>query len=190
MHFFCLKNYGNPNPFNNIIYICVCSIWLHFNKNNMKKLIYISLILFIVAGCTTQDKDFTDGSVEFKSVDKVPIVEGKLNNKKAYYIVDSGASFSVLDESQSKSYNFTSYENPEYGSGIGYGGIARFKQAANVDAFIGGVKINTIFRSQNLNTLSEYINKQYGLRIVGIVGCDWLKTNKIIIDFKEGVLKK
>jgi len=156
------------------------------------KVIYTPLLLLsIVLGCNNQqDKDFTDGSVEFRSVAQVPIIEGALNNKKAYYIIDSGASFSVLDESQSGDYNFISYENPEYGSGVGYGGVARFKQAENVNASIGGVRINTTFRSQNLSAISNYLNKQNGVRIVGIIGCDWLKADKIVIDFRDNTLRK
>jgi hypothetical protein len=157
----------------------------------MKKVIYILTLLIITSyGCTKIDRDFTDNTVQFETVERVPIVQGTLNNKKVYYIIDSGASLSVLDESQSKTYKFNVFDNPDYGSGVGYGGIAKFKQALGVDAYIGGVKVNVIFRTQNLSILVDAIQRQNGIKIVGIVGCDWLKTNKIIIDFKDICLKK
>jgi len=157
----------------------------------MKKLIYILTLLIITSyGCTKIDRDFTDNTVEFETVEKVPIVKGTLNNKIAYYIIDSGASISVLDESQSKDYGFGVYDNPEFGNGFGYGGVAKFKEAMGVNAYIGGVKINVAFKAQNLSLLSDNLKRQYGIKIVGIVGCDWLKTNEIIIDFKNNTLTK
>lgn len=157
----------------------------------MKKVIYILILLFITSyGCTKIDRDFTDGKVEFETVEKIPVVKGTLNNKTVYYIIDSGASLSVLDETQSKTYGYGIFDNPEYGNGVGYGGVARFKEAVGVDAYIGGIKINTVFRAQNLSLLVEAIQRQNGIKIVGIVGCDWLKDNEVIIDFKDNTLRK
>jgi len=160
----------------------------------MKKLIYFILLIllsFILIGCNNKsDRDFTDGKVRFVTVQKVPVVKGKLNGKDAYYIIDSGASLSCLDDSQKDSYKFSSYDDAVNGSGFGYGGVATFKSVNSADATIGGVPVNVAFKAQDLSLLTGAFRANYGINIVGIVGCDWLKENHIIIDFYTYELRK
>lgn len=156
----------------------------------MRKIYYLILLL-LLAGCGggNLDRDFTDGSVSFESVNKLPIVLGTLNGKKAYYILDSGASISVLDDSQKGSYGFGSIKSGDY-SAVGYGGVAQFYDAYRAVGEIGGVVLDVRFKSQNLFHLTSVIRSSTGYGIVGIIGSDFFRKHGGVIDYGRNELRK
>lgn len=153
----------------------------------MKKII-ASLLLMIFLSCNNKNtKNFKDGSVEFISVDKIPIVVGTLNGKQAYFIMDSGASVSILDETQSKDYEFrVGTESP--GEISGYGGNSSPKDTYDVNVEIGGVKFDGIYRSQDLTNIISVVKESTGLNVVGIVGSNIMKEIGLIIDYDTNSL--
>jgi hypothetical protein len=157
----------------------------------MKKILFILLLSFFAFSCKdTTDRSFVDGKVSFESVKSLPIVQGKINNKIVYYIIDSGASLSCLDNTQAGDYKFYTYEDTENGSGVGYGGAAQFQIAMGYTATIGDIPLNIKFKAQNLSAIVNAIYESTGVKVIGIVGCDWLRPNKVIIDFNANELRK
>lgn len=146
------------------------------------------ILLLVGVSCTPLDKDFTDGKVEFVAAQKVPIVEGTINGKKALFIIDTGASMSVLDYSQEDHYDFQSYESMD--AAVGYGGVASFRDASHVQGDIGGVPLNIHFKTQDLSVIVGVIQRFSSIKVAGVVGSDWLKRNKIVIDYSNSELRR
>lgn len=149
----------------------------------MKNLILLSFILLFIS-CKGQDNSFEgDNKVNFISVNKVPVVKGTLNGKEAFFIVDSGASLSVLDESQSDDYNFSTMASDS--KAAGYGGVAQFNEATGVEVTIGGKKFITDFKSQNLSAIVQLIKNEENIEICGIIGSDIMKSYNFIINYSN-----
>ena len=157
----------------------------------MKKLLLVFLIPFIL-GCkriSASDHNFKDGKVTFVSVEKTPIVKGTLNGKEAYFIIDSGASISVLDDNQADDYLFTlGYSE---GDISGYGGQSSPRSTSEVDINIGGVDFSFrlgLYRSQDIQNVVDAIKENGGIEIVGIIGSNVMKDLGIIIDYSSNAL--
>lgn len=152
------------------------------------KRILLYLTLFIMLSCQDKtDKSFEgDGKVDFVSVNKIPVVEGKINGKKAFFIVDSGASLSVLDENQKNYYSFDTQESNI--EAAGYSGVAVFREVVGADIEIGGIRFVTDFKSQDMSKIVSIIRSTEGVSISGIIGSDIMKTNNFIINYTDNSL--
>ena len=154
----------------------------------MKKTLIVLLTLFSFMACHPQDKSFEgDNKVSFASYNKLPIVEGKINNRKAFFILDSGASISVLDENQANKYDFDVLDSPG-NEAAGYGGVAQFSNAFNANVELGGVQFTSNYRAQDLTAIVSIMEAQEGIIIAGIIGNDVMKPNKFIINFADNTI--
>ena len=152
----------------------------------MKNLI-IFLFLFSCKGNTVAPV-FEDGKAKFISVNKIPVIEGKLNGKKAFFVIDTGASISVLDEKQGKEYGFESSALDENTNLSGYGGNTYMKEAIYENVMVGGVDFNGEYYSQDLSNIVRAIRENEGIKISGIIGCNILKSKKAVIDLEENTI--
>lgn len=150
----------------------------------MKTIITILFLTLFGVSCKPQDKQFEgDNKINFISFNKLPIVEGKINNRKAYFILDSGASISVLDETQSHKFRFDIEESDD--EAAGYGGIAQFSSVYNADIEMGGLDMITKFKSQDLTVIVVAMEVAEGITISGIIGNDIMKPNRFIINLAD-----
>lgn len=134
-------------------------------------------------------------SFDNKSKKEIPLfekngmlyVELTINNKKGYFLIDTGAGVSLLDISKSKYYNFDYYTNRNtYLIGISGEKLNRFYikkcyiyyQDNRIDTKFSGLDFSLF----NLNKE----NKQ--IQIIGILGTDILKYNNAVIDYSNNVL--
>ena len=136
--------------------------------------------LFLIFGCKDRDTSFTgDKKIEFTTVNNIPIIKGLVNNQPVYFIVDSGASLSVLDKNQSSKLKF--FTAPSEESAAGYSGIAVFHEAFNVDVSVGDLPVKTKFRAQDMSAIVQLIREAEGIYISGIIGSDvWRKLGAVI----------
>lgn len=150
----------------------------------MKKILIICLTLFIFSCSENKDKSFVgDNKINFISSNGIPVVEGKINDIDCYFIIDSGASLSVLNEAEKNRFGFSSFDSDM--EAAGYGGSAVFKEVVGVDIEIGGIKFMTSFKSQNLTPIVDIIYKTQGIRISGIIGSDIMHKNNFVINYSE-----
>ena len=154
----------------------------------MKSLVFLAVYaLFSCSRPDCPDQVVSSGDtvkvIKFMSANKIPVIEGKINGKKAYFIVDSGASVSVLDITQDRVYNFNSYPLNE--EAAGYGGYAKFYEVLGVRVHVGPSIVRTQFRSQDLSSIVELIRQHEGVRISGILGSDVWKDLDALIDYKS-----
>lgn len=122
--------------------------------------------------------------------DFLPIVQATLNGKKAYFLLDTGASISVLDTNKTKHFLFrTEGENDT--AIIGYGGKTNStSELSRVEVFLGTEKLNMPFLGRDLKSLVEPIRKGTGYEIVGIIGNNNIKNEGFKLDFKNNKITK
>lgn len=156
------------------------------------KLIALTVVFtFFQLACKNAnvDKDFEDGKISFQSVNKVPVVEGTLNGKKVFYIIDTGASLSILDLSQQEDYDF--HYRIDVNEGVaGIGGVSTLGVVSNAEAEIGGVKIDVPLKTQDLSAVKNVIQRYQGVKIIGIIGSDYMKRHNIVIDYSNNEIRK
>ncbi len=108
-----------------------------------------------------------------------------INGKPAKFLVDTGASVSLIDMKQEKKYHFSSYEN--LGSGVmnSFSGLNKLMLTSRIEVkhnqnTFKGFK----FYAANIDYLHRFLEKR-SIHILGIVGADFLLKNKAIIDYQN-----
>lgn len=143
----------------------------------------ITLLAFLIIGCV----ESSEKEIPFYNNDKIPIIEGSLNNKKVYFIVDSGASISVLDVTQSKKYGFSTLKQSN--TVVGFGGKSSYVDLQNTKIFIKDLQLNTSFKGNDLSLLIKTIEQNSNVTIIGIIGSDVFKENGMKIDYLSNSIK-
>lgn len=120
--------------------------------------------------------------------DKRPIIEVTINGRKAYMLVDTGASIGVID----------SLRLDEYGVGMGSslggtvtgvgGSQEEVRHTKNCTVDVGGVKMYQ-FVTFNLSSVSDSIERETGIKISGIIGTTQIKMSEMKIDLDNGYIK-
>lgn len=126
------------------------------------------------------------GTMKILGSNKLPIVKGSINGKTAYFILDSGASISVMNSEVANEFGFRIEETDE-GGAAGYGGTANFQKATSItiktaDDIELWVKE---FKAQNLSKIVDVIERGEGIRINGILGFDIMERYNFVLNFKE-----
>ena len=117
--------------------------------------------------------------------DNIIMIKLLVNNQPGTFIVDTGASVSLLDREQASKYKFICFE--EYGSG-------EINSLSGINALLptGGIRLGYDlltfrrfrFYGSNFEPLHNYFQKK-NIHILGIVGADFLIKNKAMIDYKN-----
>lgn len=146
-----------------------------------------TIIIVLFSILMIQCKGSLEKEILFTDVTKVPIIKAKLNNKHCYLMIDTGASISILDITQSKKYNFklTSVSNEV----LGLGGKTNYYDLDNVNIELDSLQLETSFKGGNLNYLVRTIRINSGYNIVGIIGSDVFKTHEFKIDYSTNSIK-
>jgi len=157
----------------------------------MKKLL-ISFLLVLTFSCNNNKVDTYnpylenyDTRIEFSMNKGLPIAELLLNGRKVKFLIDSGASSSVLNLSYAdalgfdyelvENFNFTGVSGRVIQSGIASKAVLRT---------VDGDRLFVDFKVLDMNEVSQ------SLRIVGIIGSDYLDRFNYCIDYKYNVIKK
>lgn len=148
----------------------------------------IAYILFIGIGfsCATQlpSTSVASPEVSFEVHHNILIVEGYVNDKWAKFIVDTGASTSLLDMSQSKKYKFSYAFDPEARL-TGFGGRSQLMKTSTVAFSLKGLSGGGYrFSASDLKGLNTILAKN-NQRVLGIIGSDILKHHGAIIDYSQ-----
>jgi predicted aspartyl protease len=143
---------------------------------------YLLIVVVLFTSCRPSTR--TNQSINFFSIVHIPVVEGRINGKVAYFIVDTGASCSILNESVAKQYGFkTMVVNDEHLMGLN--GTAKIKMAYDYSIALSSLKIKgLIFRTRKIDELVDVIKNNESISIAGIIGSDVLKKYQMGIDFR------
>ena len=145
----------------------------------IKSIILIAIIWFV--GCTI----LAQQTIKIIKMKDQPIVVGKLNGKKAYFLVDTGADITILHLKDANRYKFN-YRKPLYDYNIS-GLDSRTKHevsvANNVNLYLGASKMEGCYKVYNLSNIIESIGNSTGIWINGIIGSDLMKRYHFLIDY-------
>ena len=156
------------------------------NKRVFLQIIFIFTILILFGYCTREPKDFNKDFVTLKDYRYIPLVQAKLNNQYKYFILDTGASISVIDESEVKNMKVY-YENAN--TITGYGGIIKTsKVLKNPNVELGGIKLTDKWLVQDINHIKTAVKNNTNITIAGIIGNNQLARYHLIIDLNKGRL--
>ncbi|MCZ2444620.1 MAG: aspartyl protease family protein [Flavobacteriales bacterium] len=119
------------------------------------------------------------------------LIKGSINDLPAIFIIDTGASRTVLDTNQLSKYNITEdlIPNEMLSTGVGESNLDSFliKQVdIRLRRFVLATKEVTLISLKHVN--DAY--KRLGLpKVAGIIGSDLLIRHQAIIDFNQAKLK-
>jgi len=118
----------------------------------------------------------------------IPVIEGRINGKRAYFIVDTGASCSLLNEQAAHRYGFQ-YRARSEEQVVGLNGQAKINLAFDYDVQLGPVHLKqAVFRTRHLAELANIIRINDHIDIAGIIGADILKRYGMVIDFNSNTV--
>ena len=146
----------------------------------MKRLILTLLVLLF--SCKKED---TNPNVFKFSISKgVPVILTTINGKGGKFLIDTGAQQSFLDSRYASFYNFVTYKSDLDSGGTGVGGNIVIMEVRGFEVKYNDSIITHRFRAANLGKLFDKTG------IVGILGSDYFKKNKIIIDYGNNEIRK
>ena len=119
------------------------------------------------------------GKIKSKS-EKRLIVECTVNNKSAYFLLDSGASVGLIDNSQRKEYDLI--KGRQYnGTLVGAGG--EMSNVRHCDTFVNFAgKIIPQFLLADISGVVDSIKRETGIEILGIISLPQMKMIGLNID--------
>lgn len=111
------------------------------------------------------------------------IVEGKVNGKDAYFLLDSGASVGFLDKDKKKEYGLSEGRRFE-GTIIGAGGEMRNVRHCDTFVHFGG-KVIPQFLLADISGVVKSIKRETGVEVLGIISLPQMKICGFGIDAND-----
>ena len=109
-----------------------------------------------------------------------PIIKGKVGNKDAYFLLDTGTNLALIDSTQADEYNLE--KGIEFsGNIIGTGGLGTKAYYCNTPVLLGDKSIKG-FLLYDLNQIRNSIQRETGINILGIISYPQMKELGITIN--------
>ena len=159
----------------------------------MKKLIVSTLLILLMIGCKKEENVSNDFVYKHKFIqrDFLPIVSGTLNGGEVNFLLDTGASISILDIQEATKHGVRKGQTSDLEIG-GYGGVTSdILELKNVSVKLGNENMTQDFKGKDIQYLIKGIRGATGLSIVGIIGNDNISSSNLILDFEtNNILKR
>ena len=111
-----------------------------------------------------------------------------INDSLATFIIDTGATVSLLDEKQASKYDFVCHESQGKGKISGLAGVNTLQLVSGTRVRHGRFKLKGFkFYSCNLDSLHEFFERR-NIFILGIIGADFLIKYNAVIDYENKTL--
>ncbi|MDF9801135.1 hypothetical protein OKW21_006398 [Catalinimonas alkaloidigena] len=143
-------------------------------------------LMLLSALCSAQMTFAQVSPIKIKKLNSKPIVEAKLNGKKAYFLLDTGSDITVLHDENAKHFDFKIKRmvSPQRVAGI-HGNVNNMNRAYGLKLELGDLPIKIPFFTYDLSSVIQAIHSSTLLRISGIIGSDVMIKYGFIIDYKE-----
>ena len=117
------------------------------------------------------------------------VVDGELNGKKTYFLLDTGAGITTFDLNQCRKFGFTSEDTDEEVGGF-TNDRARIKRAIGIRSVkINGIEMSGgISYANNMSNLVRFVQNCSDKTISGIIGAPIIKRHGLVIDLANGRL--
>ena len=115
--------------------------------------------------------------------DKRLIIEGKVNDKTAYFLLDTGASIALIDNGKRKKYGLK--EGKRYnGTIVGAGGEMR--NVRHCDTFVHFEdRVIPQFLLADIGGVVNSIERETGIEILGIISLPQMRFANISLDMND-----
>lgn len=115
------------------------------------------------------------------------IIKGKVNNKDAYFLVDTGATVGILNKSQRRKYDLV--EGRQFPNTlIGAGGEMESVHYCNTFVEIAG-KTTSQYLLSDIDSVCSSIKTETGISIIGIIGLPQMKQLHMTIDTDDNYVE-
>lgn len=119
-----------------------------------------------------------------KSVsDKRLIIKAKVNDRTAYFLLDTGASLAIMDYDKRKEYDLKVGRRFN-GTIVGAGGEMRNIRHCDTFAYIED-RVMTQFVLADISSVVDSIKKETGIEILGIISLPQMKMANIGLDCND-----
>ena len=115
--------------------------------------------------------------------DKRLIIEAEVNDKPAYFLLDSGASVALIDKDRKKEYGLKEGRRFE-GTIIGAGGETRNVRHCDTFVHFGG-KVIPQFLLADISGVVRSIKKETGIEILGIISLPQMSMIGLNLDINS-----
>lgn len=117
----------------------------------------------------------------------LPFIKVKINGKDAYFLLDTGASFTVIDENQAAKYKVRCTEIPDQ-EFKGIGGSNTLSETDLTSVEIEGKILITEFKASDLGAVCTTLKNATGFSVVGILGSDFFERYGFVFDYNKNTL--
>lgn len=145
----------------------------------------VSVVLFLIIGYKYYNKKYNIMSLkESLDLTGLPIVTFNVGNDKYNFVLDSGASRSVINLEALKK---IPHEKPEESDCYIYGidGEMREGNSTIISLIYNNKEIKNKFIINDLSSIIQQIKQETGVNLIGILGNDFMQENKYILDFNK-----
>lgn len=155
----------------------------------LTKLCLLILSLLSLFSCNGKnDSNIKKFENMFNYNDAMPVVKLNLGTKKTNFIIDTGSQISIIDDDfyLANMNNFNYVENCRKE-------IMTVGGTVSSGLIIASTYLNdsipVFFYVTDIDEIQKNVFTNTGCNVQGIIGCDFLYENKVIIDFKEKKIK-
>lgn len=147
----------------------------------------------VVMSCASSTivSDATHHVIPFRLIGVgIPIIKGTLNDKDAWFIVDTGASASLVNMAVAGDFGIPDFKNfyVENREINGLGGRRAF-ESVSCRIGLGPLHIRKeVLKSKDLNGFFDAIRVAESLTIAGILGSDILLRYRMVLDYDNGTI--
>ena len=158
----------------------------------LKLIIVIGIVIGLLSYTTYRFiiKSSNKNTISFEESFKVlplPVVTFRNNGKELNFLVDSGATDSVISKCYMGDLNYTNKQGK--GSVFGMEGNAQEVSYINTELEYKDHKFVNTFQVVDLSNSFNMIEKEYGVKLHGVLGSDFLNNNECITNYINKIVK-
>lgn len=145
----------------------------------------VTIICIFVAGYIYKEKyGYMFSFEDTIGIVKVPVVSFEHNGKTVNFIIDSGASHSIIDSACIDEFEYKPIESANSTSVRGINGDKVKTALAYVELTSEGHTFSDVFQVCPVPTL-KWQEEKYGIHISGLLGSQFLKKYRFLINYKH-----
>ena len=157
------------------------------NKLKLKHTFLLCALLSSCAAVEETEMYQPNRPVHFIMHGTIPLILASINGKRAFFIVDTGASISILNQQDADYFGFDFTKGEA--SVAGFGGISELNRAMGSTVQIGSLTLkNFPFACQDMEHISAAFMNARRVKVAGVIGSDIFQKYKISINYRERTL--
>lgn len=146
-------------------------------------LIAVAAVATIINGVEEYNKKETMSFRESMDLTNLPIVTFYQGDKKFNFLLDTGASLSVINQSALESIEHTTLEGN--GTLFGVDGVKRDVTYASINLTYKNSNYSENFQVLDIQNAIDQVKAESGVNMIGILGSEFFRKYKYILDFNE-----